>query len=138
MRRISSRAAHREKGWHSLVESCSVRGRGRENIKKKRKHTIKQAKGTTKNQKKHKHSIKQTIHQAHHQSNQTVSKERKQTSPKKKPYIKNFATPDRPPPAAVMLEILSQNSLREIAKSRKILSIDRPRKDIERGRCTRN
>ena len=36
-----------------------------------------------------KKSIKQTINQAHHQSNQTISKERKQTNPKKKPYIKN-------------------------------------------------
>ena len=78
-------------------------GRGLETIKKTRKHTIKQAKGTTQNHKKHKHSIKQTINQAHHQSNQTVSKERKQTNPKKKPYIKQLATPDRPPPAAVML-----------------------------------
>ena len=50
-----------------------------------------------------KRSIKQTINQAHHQSNQTI-KERKQTNPKKKPYIKNYATPDRPPPAAAMLQ----------------------------------
>ena len=37
-----------------------------------------------------KHTINQTtISQAPHQSNQTISKERKQTNPKKKPYIKN-------------------------------------------------
>ena len=50
-----------------------------------------------------KKAIKQTINQAHHQSNQTVSKERKQTNPKNKPYINKLATPDRPPQAAVML-----------------------------------
>ena len=77
-------------------------------INETHKQTIKQAKRTTNNQKTHtniqsnKRSIKQTINQAHHQSNQTI-KERKQTNPKKKPYIKNYATPDRPPPAAVML-----------------------------------
>ena len=42
------------------------------------------------------------INQAHHQSNQR-NKERKQKKTKKKPYIKNYATPDRPPPAAAML-----------------------------------
>ena len=77
-------------------------------INETHKQTIKQAKRTTNNQKTHtniqsnKRSIKQTINQAHHQSNQTI-KERKQTNPKKKPYIKNYATPDRPPPAAAML-----------------------------------
>ena len=58
-------------------------------IKKTRKHTIKQPKGTTNNQKQ-----TQTFNQANNQSStpsiiQTVSKERKQTNPKKKPYIKN-------------------------------------------------
>ena len=48
-------------------------------------------------------SVKQNNNQAHHQSNQSSSKERKRKNPKKKPYIKNLATPDRPPPAAVML-----------------------------------
>ena len=80
-------------------------------INETHKQTIKQAKRTTNNQKTHtniqsnKRSIKQTLNQAHHQSSQTI-KERKQTNPKKKPYIKNYATPDRPPPAAAMLVVV--------------------------------
>ena len=52
-------------------------------INETHKQTIKQAKRTTNNQKTHtniqsnKRSIKQTISQAQHQSNQTISKERK-------------------------------------------------------------
>ena len=39
-----------------------------------------------------------------HQTNKQPNKEKNtKTAPKKKPYIKNYATPDRPPPAAVML-----------------------------------
>ena len=34
-------------------------------------------------------------------------KERKQANPKKKPYIKIYATPDRPPPAAAKLAVVA-------------------------------
>ena len=43
-----------------------------------------------------------------------TNKERQQKNPKKQPYIKHYATPDRPPPAAAMLR-----------KYRKIIRIDR-------------
>ena len=33
---------------------------------------------------------------------------RKRKKPKEKPYIKNYATPDRPPPAAVMLRLIRE------------------------------
>ena len=78
-------------------------------INETHKQTIKQAKRTTNNQNTHtniqsnKRSIKQTTKQAHHQSNQTHSKERKRKNPKEETLYKNLATPDRPPPAAVML-----------------------------------
>ena len=50
-----------------------------------------------------KHSIKQkTTKQTINQNKRSAKKENEKT-PKKKPYIKNYATPDRPPPAAVML-----------------------------------
>ena len=58
------------------------------------KQTIKQAKRTTNNQKTHTNiqSNKRSINQS---------------NSKKKPYIKKYATPDRPPPAAVMLVVVS-------------------------------
>ena len=34
---------------------------------------------------------------------QRTTKKENEKNPKKEPYIKNYATPDRPPPAAVML-----------------------------------
>ena len=52
-----------------------------------------------------KRSIKQTIRQAHHQSNQTKTNKQNEKTRNKKPYISNYATPDRPPPAAAMLSV---------------------------------
>ena len=89
------------RSWRSLGETCSVWGRGLETIKKHANTQSNKQKGQRTINKK-----TQTINQAHHQSNQTVSQERKHTNPKKKPYIKKIATPDRPPPAAVMLVVV--------------------------------
>ena len=81
-----------------ICRAQSMKHTNKQSNKQKGQRTIKKHTNIQSN----KRSIKQTINQAHHQSNQTI-KERKQTNPKKKPYIKNYATPDRPPPAAAML-----------------------------------
>ena len=54
--------------------------------------------------------INKTNNQANTQSNKPSNKQRKQThQPKKKPYIQNHATPDRPPPASAMLRSRTRN-----------------------------
>ena len=50
----------------------------------------------------HKQSSKQSIKHTIKQIKQSATKDNEQTT-KKKPYIKKYATPDRPPPAAAML-----------------------------------
>ena len=67
------------RSWRSLGESCSVWGRGLETIKKTRKHTIKQAKGTTKNQKKT-HTFNQANNQSSTPSIKSNSQQRKKTN----------------------------------------------------------
>ena len=50
---------------------------------------------------------KQTISPTTKQSKEETIKQtiKQQKNPKKKPYIKKLATPDRPPPAAIMLQM---------------------------------
>ena len=75
------------RSWCSLGESCSVWGRGLETIKKTRKHTIKQAKGTARHQKENTQRFNQTKNQSSKQSikhtinqiKQSAKKENKRT-----------------------------------------------------------
>ena len=62
-------------------------------------------KHTNTNIRSNKRSIKQTTNKE--PSIQPNEQQRKKTkkNPNKKPYIKNYATPDRPPPAAAMLQM---------------------------------
>ena len=71
--------------------------------------TISQAKRKTKKTK-ITHTFNQTKDQSSKQSDKHTINQIKRTTKKqnektrnKKPYIKNYATPDRPPPAAAML-----------------------------------